>query len=207
MDFQRHQLEPPHMSFNAPRPVPAMNLVPPLGATAACHSWSPSMQRTEQKSKQLPRDGRSRMHVQAAKLQQRADALQILVGMTPHQRSLIHLILRRDDNFLIQQFEDAVTAAERAEPQRLQELLRMAEVLAAAEQTPGPEVQPDVTWVAVDYISDQISALEAAAVDCRARAVELRDARQFEQALFEMKQLKQLESQISELKTRLRDPG
>jgi hypothetical protein len=76
-----------------------------------------------------------RLAVDAAALLARADALAAAgMGMSAHQRGLVQFLLRRNDPFLTQQFGAAVARAERGEPARLQELIGLAEKLAA--QTP-----------------------------------------------------------------------
>ena len=199
----------------------------------------------------------------------RVDALQRVGVITATQRGLVQTILDRGDPFLTAQFVGGIAAAERGQPQRLQELCRMAETLqasmpqqqqhdpsppyaalphAAAARTtardagdrghstvpfPGAELSTTTSgastkatpaYFSKGSIEDELelsaaasaldlgerTALEASAAALtamtqkrRSRAVDLRDANRFEEALLEMKALKKSEAILGDLRRAL----
>jgi hypothetical protein len=146
-------------------------------------------------------DALSRRHI--GSLLARIESLSLAV--TPAQVSLLSVILNRDDKFLVQQFEDALGGAERGQPQRFIELLRMAETLSASMKvytTVGAEAPPalgEACGESSNGLSDrqilerELIALGELILRQRAEAVEYRDAKKFDQALACMKELKQTE--------------
>ena len=71
---------------------------------------------------------------------------------------------------------------------------------------PPPQPRPqvlDVSTMDRAALEAELASLEQAALRCRARAVELRDAKQFDQALVAMKELKSAEGKIAAVKSRI----